>query len=121
MDALDTSTAGRRFRIARKRAGLTQKDLHTATGVAQATISEFEGDVIDDIHASSLVALCARVGVTAEYVLLGTRAARGDQEAEAMSLLRDADAEAVAKALDVLRVLLAKPKAEPRKRAGNGA
>lgn len=106
MHILDASTPGGRFHVARKRAGLTQIDVAKTAGVAQSTVSDFETGKIVDIMAFNLAHMCVAVSVPVEYVLLGSRAARDDEEAEVLSLLRGADDGEVRIALKALRGML---------------
>lgn len=112
----DTSTPGGRFKAARLRAGMSQVAVAAAAGVSQPAISEFEGGRTDGIQAINLVKMCVAVGVTAEYVVIGTRSAQDDQEAEAVALLRGADSTQRDLAMRALRgMLTASPAPASRK------
>lgn len=107
MEHPNPDSPGGRFRSARKRAQLTQPEVAKLAGVTQSTVSDFETGKIADIFAVNLTRMCVAVNVTVEYVMLGSRAARSDVEAEALELLRGADHSAVALAMKSLRGMLA--------------
>jgi transcriptional regulator with XRE-family HTH domain len=120
MHASDPCSPGSRFQTARKRAKLTQIEVAKAAGVAQSTVSDFESGKTDDIMAANLVRMCLAVSVPVEYVMLGSRAARDDEEAELISLLRGAADDQVRSALKSVRGIVAPDIAAPRKRLANG-
>lgn len=119
MRSIATEKPGSRLQAARKRAGLTQVQLSAETGVSQPAISEFESGATSDMDASNLVRICAAVGATVEYVMLGA-VADMDHEAEALSLLRHASPEDRDMAMRSLRGMLDRPSAAHGKRQGNG-
>lgn len=108
---------GTRLAEARQRAGLTQVQLATDTGVKQSSISSFENGVRPRMDAWAIHALCKRLNITVEYLLDGTRAADAE-EAEAAALLRHADPALRSAAMAALRGMLGAPS---RKQAGRGA
>jgi transcriptional regulator with XRE-family HTH domain len=118
MDHPNPDSPGGRFRSARKRAQLTQPEVAKLAEVTQSTVSDFETGKIADIHAMNITRMCVAVNVTVEYVMLGSRAARDDVEAEAIELLRGADPAVVALALRSLRGMLASG-AEPATEAAS--
>lgn len=107
MEHPNPDSPGGRFRSARKRAHLTQPEVAKLAGVTQSTVSDFETGKIADIFAVNLTRMCVAVNVTVEYVMLGSRAARSDVEAEALELLRGADQPTVTLAMKSLRAMLA--------------
>jgi len=106
-----TGTLGLRLRAARGRAGLTQPQLAAETGVLQSRISELENDKRVKIDVWSVHAICKRLGITVEYLLDGGSQA-GDEEAEAVALLRHAEPQLRDAAMNALRGMLSgKPRA----------
>ena len=59
---------GRRFRECRKAAGLKQVIAAKAIGVSQATISDYENDIIEP-RASVAMRMAQVYGVTMDYLL----------------------------------------------------
>lgn len=59
------------LRTARKRAGLSQKDLERASGVDQPTISRYETGKIQDPTFSIVLRLAKPLGIHPEQLIFG--------------------------------------------------
>lgn len=107
MATIGLHTPAARLRAARKAAGLSQQQVAAELGVAQSTISDAELVHPPKMLATTLMALCARYGLTVDYVMTGSSSDTGHVEAEAARLLRYASPEMRDAAMKVLRAMLA--------------
>lgn len=67
-EVITVGSFGRRFRECRKMAGLKQVAAAKAIGVSQASISDYENDVIEP-RASIVMRMAQVYGVTMDYLL----------------------------------------------------
>ena len=65
-------TIGQRIKQLRKEKKMTQQTLQKLSGVAQATISDYENDIITEHRAYILMRLAGALETTPEYLLSGT-------------------------------------------------
>jgi transcriptional regulator with XRE-family HTH domain len=117
MRSIDAGTPAARLKAARRNAGLSQMALAARTGISQPAISEAENAHPPTLLATTLDALCGALGLSLDFVMHGTSAAKTEQEAELLSLLRSASPDMRDAALRSMRALLAPPGGDGKRHA----
>ena len=64
-----TDVLGERLHMARRRKGLTQRELGRRSGINYVTISRIETGVIQSVTTDTLMALAKELQVSADYLL----------------------------------------------------